>query len=80
MWRANKKGWLTRPTYNECVNDLFGPSVKKYLQDNQFPLNSLLAIENSPVHPIDLEETLLEEFNFITVKFVSTIIQLIQPV
>lgn len=33
-WRTNKKTWVMRPIFTEWMNEVFGPSVKKYLQDN----------------------------------------------
>lgn len=42
---------------------------KKCLQGNQFPLKCFLAMVSAPAHPSDLEDALLAELNFITVKF-----------
>ncbi|KII69328.1 Tigger transposable element-derived protein 1 [Thelohanellus kitauei] len=37
MWRSNPKAWVTRKFFVECVNLVFGPSVKKYLQEKTYP-------------------------------------------
>ncbi|XP_066444151.1 E3 ubiquitin-protein ligase ZFP91 isoform X1 [Eleutherodactylus coqui] len=80
MWRANRKAWVTRPIFIEWMNEVFGPSVKKYLQDNQLPLKCLLVMDNAPAHPPGLEDALLEEFSFISVKFLpANATPLIQP-
>nr|XP_061782193.1 tigger transposable element-derived protein 1-like [Nerophis lumbriciformis] len=69
MWRANKKAWLTRQIFTEWLNCVFGPTVKKYLLDEGLPLKAVLVMDNSPVHPPYMEDVLLEEFSFITLKF-----------
>ena len=68
MWRANSKAWVTRQFFIEWVNEVFGPSGKKYLQE-KLPLRALLVLDNAPVHPPRLEDDLLERFQFIKVKF-----------
>lgn len=37
MKRANKKASVTRLIFDDWMNKVFGPSAKKYLQDNQLP-------------------------------------------
>nr|XP_053647227.1 tigger transposable element-derived protein 1-like isoform X3 [Cherax quadricarinatus] len=69
MWKANSKAWVTKQIFIEWVNEVFGPSVKKYLLKNQLPLKCLLLMDSAPAHPPGLEDHLLEEFSFITVKF-----------
>ncbi|XP_051819444.1 activating transcription factor 7-interacting protein 2 isoform X2 [Antechinus flavipes] len=69
MWRTNRKAWVTRQFFIEWMNEVFGPSVKKYLQEKELPLKALLIMDSAPAHPPGLENDLLEEFNFITVKF-----------
>ena len=79
MWKANNKAWVTRQIFIECVNEVFGPSVKKYLLEHQLPLKCLLVMDNAPAHPPGLENQLLE-FSFITVKFLTpNTTPLIQP-
>ncbi|GFS81472.1 tigger transposable element-derived protein 1 [Nephila pilipes] len=39
MWRSNPKAWVTRKFFVEWVNLVFGPSVKKYLQEKTYPCN-----------------------------------------
>ena len=80
MWKANSKAWVTRQIFMEWVNEVFGTSVKKYLLENQLPLKCLLLMDNAPAHPPGLEDQLLEEFSFITVKFLPpNTTPLIQP-
>ncbi|XP_045139357.1 tigger transposable element-derived protein 1-like isoform X2 [Portunus trituberculatus] len=69
MWRANSKAWVTRQFFTEWINEVFGPSVKKYLHEKNLPLKALLVLDNAPAHPPGLEDDLLEEFQFIKVKF-----------
>ena len=68
MWRVNSKAWVTRQFFIEWVN-VFGPSVKKYLQEKKLPIRALLVLDNAPAHPPRLEDDLLEEFQFIKVTF-----------
>ena len=69
MWRANPKAWVTRQFFVDWVNLVFGPSVKKYLLENNLPLQALLVLDNAPAHPPNLEDDILEEFSFINVLY-----------
>nr|XP_032835765.1 tigger transposable element-derived protein 1-like isoform X1 [Petromyzon marinus]XP_032835766.1 tigger transposable element-derived protein 1-like isoform X1 [Petromyzon marinus] len=69
MWTSNSKAWVTRILFVEWINEVFGPAVKKYLLENNLPLKVLLVMDNAPAHPPCLEDDLLEEFEFIKVKF-----------
>ncbi|GBM22811.1 Tigger transposable element-derived protein 1 [Araneus ventricosus] len=69
MWRANPKAWVTRQFFVQWVNLFFGPSVKKYLQENNLPMQALLVLDNAPAHPPNLEVDILEEFKFIKVLY-----------
>ncbi|GBO43886.1 Tigger transposable element-derived protein 1 [Araneus ventricosus] len=69
MWRANPKAWVTRQFFVQWVNLVFGPSVKKYLQENNLPMQALLVLDNAPAHPPNLEDGILEEFKFINVLY-----------
>lgn len=69
MWRANPKAWITRQFFVQWVNLVFGPSVKKYLQENNLPMQALLVLDNAPAHPPNLEDDILEEFKFIKVLY-----------
>lgn len=80
MWRSNNKAWVTRILFVEWINEVFGPAVKKYLLDNNLPLKVLLVMDNASAHSADLEDDLLEELNFIKIKFIPpNITPLIQP-
>ncbi|XP_070586956.1 tigger transposable element-derived protein 1-like, partial [Erythrolamprus reginae] len=65
LWRSNTKAWVTRIIFVEWVNLVFGPTVKKFLQDNDLPLKALLLLDNAPAHPPNLIEDIFEEFNFV---------------
>nr|XP_057925930.1 tigger transposable element-derived protein 1-like [Doryrhamphus excisus] len=79
-WKSNGKAWVTSHIFIEWVNEEFGPSVKKYLLENNLPLKCLLVMDDAPAHPPGLEDQLLEEFNFITVMFLPpNTAPLIQP-
>ncbi|GFR21934.1 tigger transposable element-derived protein 1 [Trichonephila clavata] len=71
MWRSNPKAWVTRKFFVEWVNLVFGPSVKKYLQEKNLPWQALLILDNAPAHPPNLEDNILEEFKFIKVLYLS---------
>ncbi|XP_035226057.1 tigger transposable element-derived protein 1-like [Stegodyphus dumicola] len=69
MWRTNPKAWVTRKFFAEWINLVFGPSVKKYPQKNNLPMQALLFLDNAPTHPPNLEDDLLQEFKFIKVPY-----------
>ena len=69
MWRANGKAWVTRQFFIEWVNLVFGPAVKKYLLEKGLPLKCLLVLDNAPGHPPNLQDDILDEFNFIKVLY-----------
>ena len=69
MWMSNKKAWVTRNIFIDWVNNEFGPTVKKYLQENSLPLKALLVMDNAPGHLPGLEDNLLQEYNFIKIEF-----------
>ena len=48
MWWASTKAWVMRQFFIEWINEVFGPSVKKYLQGNKLPLRALLIMDNAP--------------------------------
>ena len=73
LWRANAKAWVTRLFFIEWVNNCFGPTVKKFLQDRNLPMKCLLVMDNAPAHPPGLEEDILEEYSFIKVVSNCTI-------
>ncbi|XP_059549399.1 tigger transposable element-derived protein 1 isoform X1 [Myotis daubentonii] len=80
MWRANPRAWVTRQIFVEWVNLVFGPGVKKYLQENNLPLQALLVLDNAPAHPPNLEDDILEEFKFIKVLYLPpNITPILQP-
>ncbi|XP_035230094.1 tigger transposable element-derived protein 1-like [Stegodyphus dumicola] len=69
MGWPNSKAYVTRQFFIERVNEVFGPSVKKYLHKNKLTLKDLLVLDNTPARPPRLEDDLLKEFQFINVKF-----------
>ena len=69
FWRANPKAWVTRLFFIEWVNQVFGPVVKKYLQEHTLPLKCMLCLDNAPAHPPGLEDDILDEFKFIKVLY-----------
>ncbi|GIX93547.1 hypothetical protein CDAR_32571 [Caerostris darwini] len=56
-------------SFVEWVNLVFGPTVKKYLQENNLPVQALLILDNAPAHPPNLEDDILEELKFIKVLY-----------
>lgn len=80
MWRANCKAWVTRQFFIEWIHEVFAPSVKKYLQENNLQLKCLLVMDNAPAHSPGLSDELVEELDFITLKFLPpNMTPLIQP-
>ena len=80
IWRSNKKAWLTRQICTEWVHEVFGPAIKKYLEEKKLPLRCCLLMDNAPAHPPGLEEDLTEEFDFIKIKFLpANTTPLLQP-
>ena len=57
-WRANTKAWI-RQFFTEWINEVLGPSAKKYLQGNKLPLRALLIMDSAPAHPPGSEDDLL---------------------
>ncbi|GBM08269.1 Tigger transposable element-derived protein 1 [Araneus ventricosus] len=80
MWRSNNTACVTRDIFTDWINEVFAPSVKKYLLEMNLPLHVLLIMDNSPAHPPDLQDHLLEEFKFIKILFLPpNTTQLLQP-
>ncbi|XP_068180499.1 tigger transposable element-derived protein 1-like isoform X2 [Antennarius striatus] len=80
LWRANAKAWVTRQFFVEWVNLVFGPAVKRYLEENDLPFKCLLVLDNAPAHPPGLEDDVLEEFSFIKVLYLpSNTTSILQP-
>ncbi|XP_035221359.1 tigger transposable element-derived protein 1-like [Stegodyphus dumicola] len=65
MWGKNPKVWVIKKFFVEWIKLVFGTSVKKYLQENNLPMQALLVLDNAPAHAPNLEDDLLEEFKFI---------------
>ena len=59
---------MTRQFCLEWVH-VFASTVKKYLQDKQMPLKCLLVLDNAPAHSPNFEKDLVNELNFIYVKY-----------
>ena len=68
MWRSNTKTSVTKQFCVEWVH-VFASTVKKYLQDKKLPLKCLLVLDNAPAHSSGFENDLVDEFNFIYVKY-----------
>ena len=69
MWRSNSKTWLTREYFSKWFNVMFGPNVQSYLEEKNLPLKALLIMDNAPAHPSGLQDYVLLELDFITIKF-----------
>ncbi|XP_028654700.1 tigger transposable element-derived protein 1-like [Erpetoichthys calabaricus] len=80
MWKSNSKAWVTTEYFSKRFNVVFGPSVKIYLEEKNLPLKALLIMNNAPAHPPSLQDYVLPELDFITVKFLPpNTTPLIQP-
>ena len=80
MWRSNRKAWVTRQCFVEWIYEVFAPSVKKYLQEKKLPLKRLLLLDKAPAYPPGLENNLVDEFDFIQIKYLlPNTTPLIQP-
>lgn len=69
MWKSNSKAWVTRDLFTDWINNVFGPSVQKYLIEKDLPLRALLIMDNAPSHPPSLQDDLIEELKFIKIHF-----------
>lgn len=69
MWRANRKAWVTRQFLIEWMNEVASSTIKKYLTERSLPPKAVLVLDNAPAHPPDLEDCLIGNFDFITIKF-----------
>ncbi|XP_026464559.1 tigger transposable element-derived protein 1-like [Ctenocephalides felis] len=65
MWKAHPKAWVTRKIFVEWINLVFGPSVKKYLLENNLPVQALLVLDNGRAHLSNLEDDLQIDYKFI---------------
>ena len=68
IWRAKTKAWVVRQFLIEGMNEVFGPSGKKYLQGNKLPLRALLIVDSAPARSLGSEGDFLEECSSITLK------------
>ncbi|XP_071041892.1 tigger transposable element-derived protein 1-like [Parasteatoda tepidariorum] len=66
MWRSNQRAWITQYLFKEWLFKVCAPSIKDYLDTNDLPL---LLLDNAPEHPKNLEDNLLSDFSWQTVKF-----------
>ena len=69
MWRSNRKAWVTRQCFVQWIYKVFAPSVKKYLQEKKLPLKRLLLLGKAPAHPPSLDNNLVDEFDFVHIKY-----------
>lgn len=58
------EAWVIMKFFVEWINLVFGPSVKKHLQENHLPMQASLVLDNAPAHPPNFEE-----FKFIKVLY-----------
>jgi hypothetical protein len=80
MWKSNAKAWVDQKVFKDWIFEVFAPSVKKFLTDNNLPLKALLILDNASAHPQDLEDILGIDFDFIKVQFLPpNTTSLIQP-
>ena len=80
MWRSNSKACVTSEYFSEWFNVVFGPSVQSYLEEKNLPLKALLIMDNAPAHPPGLQDCVLPELHFTTIKFLPpNTTPLIQP-
>ncbi|XP_045141367.1 tigger transposable element-derived protein 1-like isoform X2 [Echinops telfairi] len=80
MWKSNARAWVTRRIFREWVCEVFAPSVKKYLEEHDWPLRAVLVLDSAPAHPPDMECGLAEEFSWLKIKILPPrTTSLIQP-
>uniref|UniRef100_A0A5S6QK23 DDE-1 domain-containing protein n=1 Tax=Trichuris muris TaxID=70415 RepID=A0A5S6QK23_TRIMR len=56
VWRANKKGWVTRTVFQEWFISYFKPAVEQYYHSKNLENKTLLILDNAPGHPPNLED------------------------
>ena len=69
MWRSNHKTWVTRSLFSDWVTEVFGLTVRAYLQEKDLPLKVLLVMDSAPARPRNLMEELPDEFSSIKIHF-----------
>ncbi|XP_068245325.1 tigger transposable element-derived protein 1-like [Palaemon carinicauda] len=69
LWRANGKAWVTRQLFIEWINICFGPTVKKYLEENRLLVKCLLVLDNVPAHPPSLHEDIAPQYSFVKILY-----------
>ena len=67
MWRSNERAWIMQVLFKEWLFKVCAPSIKDYLQTNEFLLKALLLLDNAPGHSKDLKNNLLEDLSWMTV-------------
>lgn len=50
-YKNQTKGWMTKSVFGEWFEELFVPSVKKFLKKQRLPQKALLLLDNCPGHP-----------------------------
>lgn len=55
FWRANKKAWVTSAVFCDWFRNCFVPEVENYLKKSNLNFKAVLALDNAPGHPRELE-------------------------
>lgn len=77
-YKAQNKGWMTKSVFVEWFEQLFVPSVKKFLNKQKLPQKALLILDNCPGHPH--EEDLNIKDSFIRIMFLPpNVTPILQP-
>lgn len=71
------KAWMNKSIFTEWFNELFKPSVKRFLKEQKLPQKALLILDNCPGHP---DENELNSADNIRVMFLPpNVTPLLQP-
>lgn len=57
MWRSYPKVWVIRQFFIDWFEEVFVPSVKKYLKEKKVLLKALLVLDNAPRQSPGLKQT-----------------------
>ncbi|XP_063914808.1 jerky protein homolog-like [Zophobas morio] len=78
VYKAQRKGWVTRELFHEWFHEEFIPAVKNKMKELNLPQKALLCIDNAPGHP-DADELSSEDKSFQTLFLPPNCNALIQP-